>query len=272
MNITCATYNILHGYHSDMILKNLRFLIDGGADIVCLQEAEPQFAGAIDTLLIEKNLSHWRVHHAHVGFGGNLAILWNTDRLDLVDTKIVRFHKLRVPSRLQRIRGFTDSIERAALIGTFMCGEKTIQVANAHIAWEGGMKHRMRQIQHLRETIEEDAADARIVAGDFNTVGLHALRHARERKVEQTLGKKYVNALPKLRWSFDIAYSDPRDKLRILASLYYLGVKFRNRLDYIFAAHLDVISATMHDLPGSDHRPLVATFSTDLSKRPNALS
>jgi len=272
MTITCATYNILRGHHRELILKNIRFLIDEGADVLCLQEADVEFAKAINELLAGKDLGHWRVHHAHVGVGGNLALLWNSERLHLVDTKVARLHKLRVPSRLHRVRGFTDSIERAALIGSFMCEDKTLQIASAHIAWEGGEKHRMRQVKHLREVLEEDSADLRIVAGDFNTIGFHALRHARERKVEQALGHKYVNALPKLKWSFDIAYSDPRDKLRILASLYSLGVRFRNRLDYIFAANLHVVSAQMHDLPGSDHRPLVATFTSDLPVEQPALS
>ena len=54
MTITCATYNILHGYHRELVLKNIRFLIDEGADVICLQEAEGRFKGALPKLLVEK--------------------------------------------------------------------------------------------------------------------------------------------------------------------------------------------------------------------------
>lgn len=235
--------------------------MEQGADVLCLQEAEVNFEHSLREFLARKDFEDWDMHHAHVGLGGNVAIVWNKKKLRLMGTKVVRLHKLRVPPQLRTLRGFTDKIERAALIGSFEWEEKILQVTSAHLAWEGGTRHRMRQVQHLREMIEKESADFRILAGDFNTIGLHALRHSRERKLEQTLGNRYVNALPKLHWNFDIAYTDPRDKLKILASLYYLGVRFRNRLDYIFATSLHVVSAAMHDLPGSDHRPLVATFS-----------
>ncbi len=261
MHVTCATYNILRGHHRDLILENIRFLINQGVDVLCLQEAETSFEHSLRKLLSHEDFGGWNMHHAHVGLGGNVAILWNTKKLRLTSTRVVRLHKLRIPSQLPALRELTDKIERAALIGSFEWEKKILQVTSAHLAWEGGAKHRMRQVQHLRETLEEEEADFRILAGDFNTIGFRASRHSREQKLEQTLGKKYVNALPKLHWNFDIAYRDPRDKLKILASLYYLGIRFRNRLDYIFATSLNVTSATMHDLPGSDHRPLVATFS-----------
>ncbi len=264
MHVTCATYNILRGHHTDLILKNIRFLIGEGAEVLCLQEAEPSFEHSLRELLAHPDFEEWDVHHAHVGFGGNVAIVWNKKKLRLVGTKVVRLHKLQVPAQLSTLRGLTDKIERAALIGSFEWENKILQVTSAHLSWEGGIKHRMRQVQYLRQVLEEEAADFRILAGDFNTIGLSALRHIRERTLEETLGGKYVNALPKLHWNFDIAYTDPRDKLRILESLYYLGVRFRNRLDYIFVANLKVVSAAMHDLPGSDHRPLLATFSTGM--------
>lgn len=263
MQVTCATYNILRGHHRDLILGNIKFLMDQGTDILCLQEVEVRFEHSLRELLAHKDFSDWDMHHAHVGIGGNVAILWNKKKLHLMGTKVVRLHKLRIPPQLPILRGLTDKIERAALIGSFKWEKKILQVTSAHLAWEGGTKHRMRQVQHLREMLEEETADFRILAGDFNTIGFRTLRHSREQKLEQTLGKKYVNALPKLHWNFDIAYTDPRDKLKILASLYYLGIRFRNRLDYIFATSLNVVFATMHDLPGSDHRPLVATFSVD---------
>src|ERR1700690_3124981 len=89
MRLTCATYNILHGYHRDMILKNIRFLIDEGADAICLQEAEVRFEHAMREFLAQKDLADWEIRYAHIGLGGNVAILWNTRRLQFKKTRVV---------------------------------------------------------------------------------------------------------------------------------------------------------------------------------------
>ena len=264
MTITCATYNILHGHHPHFVLKNIRFLIDEGADVICLQEAEVRFKGALRKLLGEKELAGWEIRSGHAGFGGNVAILWKSERLQLARTKLVKLPKPLIPSTLQRIqvrRLKRFDANRIALVGVFESGGQTIQIASAHIAWEGGSRHRMRQIRHLREVLEEEAADIRIVAGDFNTLAPRALRHVHERRVQQVLGAHYVNALPKLSWSYDTSHADPGDGFGFLPKLHRAGVRFRARLDYIFATNVVVTSSAMHDLPGSDHRPLIAEFA-----------
>lgn len=264
MTLTCATYNILHGYHRDLILKNIHFLIEEGADVICLQEAELRFEDALEELLAQKALRGWQMHCAHIGLGGNVALLWNTKKLELMDTKVIRLPKLRMPSGLQRLRRLTDTIDRAALVGFFKFEGKIFQIASAHIAWEGGSRHRIRQIRHLREMLEEDPADVRIIAGDFNTLAPRALRRVHERRVEEALGGDYINALPNLAWSYDISHADPHDGLGFLPTLHRAGVRFRTRLDYIFGTNVSVVTSAMHDLPGSDHRPLIATFSLPL--------
>ena len=264
MTITCATYNILHGYHRELVLSNIRFLIGQGADVICLQEAEVRFKGALRKLLGEKDLAGWEMRSGHAGFGGNVAILWKSERLQLARTKLVKLPKPLIPSTLQRIqvrRLKKFDANRIALVGVFESGGQTIQVASAHIAWEGGSRHRMRQIRHLRETLEEEAADIRIVAGDFNTLAPRALRHVHERRVQRVLGAHYINALPKLSWSYDTSHADPGDGFGFLPKLHRAGVRFRARLDYIFATNVVVTSSAMHDLPGSDHRPLIAEFA-----------
>ncbi len=264
MNITCATYNILHGYHREMILKNIRFLIDSGADVICLQEAEVRFKGALRKFIGQKDLAGWQMHSGHGGYGGNVAILWNSDRLRLVQTRLINLPKPALPSALDRLqiqllKKFNT--DRVALVGLFESEGQIFQITSVHIAWEGGSRHRVRQIQHMREALEKEHADVRIIAGDFNTLAPRALRHVHERRVEEALGAHYVNALPKLSWSYDISHADPRDGLGFLPTLHRAGVRFRARLDYIFGTNVSIVSAQMHDLPGSDHRPLMATFS-----------
>src|SRR3989344_4935249 len=235
MTITCATDNILHGYHRELVLKNIRFLIEEGADVICLQEAEVRFKGALRKLLGEKDLAGWEMHSGHGGFGGNVAILWKSGRLQLASTKLVRLPKPLIPSTLQhlqmrRLKKFDTN--RVALVGTFKADGQIVQITSAHIAWEGGSRHRMRQIRHLRE-----------------------------KRVEQALGPQYINALPRLSWSYDTSHADPGDGLGFLPKLHRAGVRFRARLDYIFATNVSVTSSAMHDLPGSDHRPLIAAFA-----------
>lgn len=267
MTITCATYNILHGYHRELILKNIRFLIDEGADVICLQEAEVRFKGALRKFLAHKDQVGWQMRSAHAGYGGNVAILWKSERLRLVRTNLIPLPKLRAPSKLQRLRVERlrkFDTNRVALVGFFEWAGQTFQITSTHIAWEGGSRHRTRQIRHLREALEKEEADVRIIAGDFNTFVPRALRHVQERKVERALGAHYVNALPKLSWSYDISHADPGDGLGFLPKLHRTGLRFRARLDYIFGTNVAVVSSTMHDLPGSDHRPLVAVFDTDV--------
>jgi endonuclease/exonuclease/phosphatase family metal-dependent hydrolase len=266
MTLTCATYNILHGYHRDLILKNIRFLIERGADVICLQEAEVRFEESLKTLLKDRDLAHWQAEFAHAGRGGDVATLWNARTLTLKRANLVHLPKLRTPTALELLQ--RARIQRAALLAEFEWGNRTLQVANAHLSWEGGSRYRMRQLRFLRAELEKFPADFRIVTGDFNTVAMRALRGVHERRVEKILGSEFRNAFPKLPWTYDISYTDPSNELRFIMALARgAGVKWRQRFDYMFAKDMDLIEGQMHDLPGSDHRPLIATFSMDKTAR-----
>jgi endonuclease/exonuclease/phosphatase family metal-dependent hydrolase len=119
MQFTCATYNILHGYHRELILGNIRFLIDQGADVICLQEAEEKFEPSLRALLRGRMYSHWDVRFAHAGIGGNVATLWNRNRLTLSKDKIVELPTLKAQLSLRRFRGLAKKIKRVALITGF---------------------------------------------------------------------------------------------------------------------------------------------------------
>lgn len=260
MTFTCATYNILHGYHRDMILENIRFLIAQGADVVCLQEAEVKFERSLEEMLEGPDFASWKVRFAHAGLGGNVAILWNSAKLSARDMNIIHLPKLQTPISLRRLRGLSDKINRIALAGVFEANGHTLQVTNTHLDWEGGAQHRMRQLRHLRQAIDQFSADFRIITGDFNTIAPRPLRRMHERRVERTLGAEFRNAFPRLKWTYDISYTDPSNGTQFIATLARAGLKWRQRFDYMFAKDMTVISGEMHDLPGSDHRPLIATF------------
>ncbi len=260
MNITCATYNILHGYHRDLILQNIRFLLDQGADIVCLQEAEVHFEDSLKAFLADPSLSSWKIEFAHTGLGGNVATIWNADKLRLRDSAPVPLPKLKIAPPIPHLRTIMKKTNRVALITTFEVEGRTLQVTNAHLAWEGGSRHRLNQLKHLREHLERAPADFRVVTGDFNTIAIRPLHRIHERRVEKVLGAEFRNAFPRLPWTYDISFTDPKEGLQFMVTLSRAGVKLRRRLDYMFAKDMTVVSAQMHDLPGSDHRPLIATF------------
>ena len=264
--LTCATYNILHGYHRDLILKNIRFLIDQGADAICLQEAEVRFESSLKKFLADPSLSSWDIRFAHAGLGGNVATLWNKKRLQLRSAKVVDLPRMKSPISLRRLRGLSEKVNRIALVGEFEMHGHVLQITNVHLDWEGGSRHRMSQLRHLREALDTMQADFRIITGDFNTVALRPMRRFHERRVEKTLGTEFRNAFPRLPWTYDISYTDPTDGLQFIATLSRAGLKWRQRFDYMFAKDMTVLTGQMHDLPGSDHRPLIATFGLSPKK------
>lgn len=260
--LTVATYNVLHGYYAGLILKNIEFLIGKGADVLCLQETDLPFEKPLHGLLKTPALEGWRAHCVHAGEGAALSMLWNSLRLDLRDLETIVLPRLRGRSLSQRIRGHEAVLQRAAVTGRFMTEEGLVRVTNVHLAWEGGVRHRMAQLAHLARALEAHPAERDVLGGDFNTIAPSLLRKSRQKKVEAVLGPSWTNALPDLSWSYDISYTAPQDGQATFAKLCRpLGIKARSRLDYLFARNLGVAHAEMFDLPGSDHRPLVGRFS-----------
>jgi endonuclease/exonuclease/phosphatase family metal-dependent hydrolase len=147
-------------------------------------------------------------------------------------------------------------------VGNFLFRGKALRVTSAHLGWEGGVRHRLKQLAFLREFLDSSPADCDVVAGDFNTWAPAVFRRRQGKKVQKVLGADYTNTLPKLKWSCDLSYSVPQDGwgpvIRICKPL---RIKLKSRLDYLFARNLEVIDAEMLDLPGSDHRPLLAKLA-----------
>lgn len=252
-----ATYNVLHAYHRDKIVANIKLLIEKGTDILCVQEAE---------LPIENILSSdWQVEYFFTTERGcRLAIAWNKSKLNLIDTKKIVLPALTKPDLMQKLTGYkTEKIQRGAFIANFSFNGKVIKIINAHLAWEGGTPNRVNQLQYLLTQLKDNDSDYEILAGDFNTFVPALFRRTQESTLEKVLGTSWTNVLPNLAWSCDNSYFDPQDGLEKLIKISKLfGIKFRSRLDYIFARNFKIISSEMLDLPGSDHRPLIATFET----------
>ena len=259
--LTVATYNILHGYRTSLILDDIKILIGKGADVICLQEADLPFENPLNDLLKHEALKNWQVQYTHYGIAGNVALMWNSDRVKLQHAETILLPRLPGLSILQKLRGGKEILQRVALTGEFLVDGKIVHITGTHLAWEGGVKHRLKQLAYLRGHLSKQPYDREVLAGDFNTFAPAALRYFQGKKVQNILGERYINALPNLHWSCDISYTAPQDGWDNIVKVFnFFGIKMRSRLDYLFARNLKIISSEMLDLPGSDHRPLIATF------------
>ncbi|HLD12289.1 MAG TPA: hypothetical protein VJB87_01715 [Candidatus Nanoarchaeia archaeon] len=255
-----VTYNILHGYHPDSILKNIAFFIKKGVSVFCLQEADVCFEKPLKSFLKNKHLKNWRVQYARVGLGGNLAVLWDASCLSAGKFETLWLPCLPRPPLISRLKGHGGIIKRGALVGTFVSKNKIVRVVNCHLAWEGGIKHRLVQLNYLKEKLP-DIGISDVIAGDFNTFAPSFLRRLQQVKVESLLGPSWKNVLPDISWSCDVSYSAPQDKWETVVGICrLLDIKLQSRLDYIFVRNVSVIGAKMIDLPGSDHRPLMVSL------------
>ena len=238
--ITVATYNILHDYYYDLISKNINFLISQGADVICLQEADPQFAGVPNNPFLNPALADWKIQYFHSGIACNLAIAWNTKRVSLESVQTILLPVLSQPSVLQRMKHLKEPLQRGALSALFKIHGKTVRITNTHLAWEGGLRHRLRQLVYLRDTLDKSPAESECLAGDFNTSIPSLFRKYEQTKVENVLGKNWTDELPNLVWSDDDSFTAPQDGWdSVIKILRFFHIKFRMRLDYIFATTLN---------------------------------
>lgn len=258
--ITIATYNILHGYHTKFILSTIKALIEKGTTVICLQEAEVSFEKILNEFLQVQKLDSWKAYYVHFGPGGNLAFIWDGATLELQDIQTVLLPVI-APVFMQRIKNHNTALQRVAMVARFAINGQSIRITNVHLAWEGGNRHRLKQLKYLKEHLNTFKINTDIIAGDFNTFLPQYFYKIQQHKIESLLGKEYINILPNLTWTCDITYTAPQDKWETIAKICkMLKVKLRSKLDYIFVRNAIIVSTEMLDLPGSDHRPLIATF------------
>jgi endonuclease/exonuclease/phosphatase family metal-dependent hydrolase len=256
MNLKFFTYNILHGHYREQVIDNIKSFVAQGAHVMCIQEAE---------LVLEEFLPpHWGVEYYHAEARGcHLAIAWNTAKLTMMDTEKFLLPTLAKPALNQWFTAYkTEKIQRGAFVATFKVGDSHLRVINTHLAWEGGISHRINQLRFILKQLEiAGSFDHEILAGDFNTAVPSVFRRTEEKKIEHALGSDWANLFPNLAWTCDISHTDPQDGFETIAKVCrLLRIKGQMRLDYIFSRNLKVVSAEMLDVPGSDHRPLSATF------------
>jgi endonuclease/exonuclease/phosphatase family metal-dependent hydrolase len=251
-----ATYNILHGHYSKLILENLQILIEKNVDVVCIQEADKSFQDFLNDFLQSRK---WKIIYFNNTKGCNLAIAWNPLHLSLSNSEQVFLPKLSKPSLMQRATYFNEIFQRGAISTVFSYEDKEIRITNTHLGWEGGIKKTLSQLSYLRDFLSKKEDKYAILAGDFNTFAPAVFRNFKTKKVEIILKDKWINAFPDLAWSCDVSYSVPSDGYNFIEKIFTkLHLNLRSLLDYVFVnQNTKVISKEMFDLPGSDHRPIV---------------
>ncbi len=250
--ITVSTYNILHGYHKEQIIKNIALFIEKGSDIICLQEVDRPFEEYLNAF-IKTTMPKWSVEYTHLGWGCDLAIMWNSAEITLHSSATIR-----LPIAPE------SPYDRGALSAEFSRKGSNIRVTSAHLSWEGGLSRRFEQLRCLRDTFQAKPCDHEILCGDFNTSAPSLFRKYQKRKVQDALGTDWKNVLPDLVWTCDVSDSYPADTFhKVSTTLKLLGFKLRMCLDYMLVRNLKIVSGEMLDIPGSDHRPLICRLDME---------
>ena len=103
---------------------------------------------------------------------------------------------------MQRLTNYKNKIiPRGAItvLFTFTGEGKTIRITNTHLAWEGGMKNKAKELKELLQFRGGEKVDTEILAGDFNTNIPAVLRRVEERRGENILGKEIDNVFSNIK-------------------------------------------------------------------------
>jgi len=266
-NLKIATWNILHGTFKEDILEGLYFLIaKAGADVICLQEAETRHTGSILAFLKEKGLGQWQLEAMEAKpTGAELIILYNGSRLTLQGNPQL-WHMPVLPNKpfLQRMFGRKGIpyVQRAAMATNFLLDGKPIRIVTAHLAYEGGLRHRRKQLSTLGAMLRKTPVEREVLCGDFNTTSfLPGQNWQEQRIVQESLGPDFVNANTDLSWSFSLATIDHTEPVAFLRHIpLWIRKRLRSRMDYVLGRGLRLADGEAFDLRGSDHRAVAGTF------------
>jgi mRNA deadenylase 3'-5' endonuclease subunit Ccr4 len=133
------------------------------ADIVCLQEVEPETLGALRSRLASSG-----ARYARKGGGSpeGCATFYRQTLLQLVDEVVIQF------TDGDAAQPATGNI---ALVDIFQAGARRLGIVNTHLTWDepGTPRDRQRSLRQTKQLLCEyerlsAAADAWIIAGDLN--------------------------------------------------------------------------------------------------------
>lgn len=214
------------------------------ADILCLQELEPETFVGLRTFLGERGYGAQYARKS-AGRPDGCAILYRREAFELINLRAIAYADGA---------GVAPDTGYIALTALFRSGAGALGVINTHLTWDPPNTPReaqrgLRQAQQLVAEYEISAAQARgwIIGGDFNSTPSSEVVSVMER-----VGLKYAH--------------------RALADVFTCNIGARARMiDYLFyspALHADPVTPTRIDdqtiLPSaeqpSDHVAIVSKF------------
>lgn len=263
-----VSYNIQNGVYADSIVRNIGHMQKNGVGIFCVQEAREIESDFVGDRLEQELGDKWQgeyylgTNNPRIDLG--LGILWNSTSVQLQELERVPLPKLKELSLIERqVTSTPQPPQRGAIVATFNVNGYPLRVANVHLDWQSGVSQRMTQLEYLVSHLKQKPAISReIICGDFNTTGRQDSARKQQEKMQRILGVNFTEVFPELKWTSDGGTIDPkRGFSKVQRLLVGLGIRFHQRLDYIYVKGVDVADAKMEKVKGSDHFPLVVTLN-----------
>lgn len=265
-----VSYNVLGGVFYEKIIQGLK---DNQVkpDIVCFQEFPEdnvcassfhQFLGSEFANIKNPYLSTPK---------RMLATFYNKRKFKLQQSKIIYLPKFNY-SLWERL--FLWSVlyktpkyhERIAIITVFDQGGAKITIVNTHLDWNGGIEHRINQLQCiLRELRKLEVLDGLVICcGDFN---ISNKSNSGQIFLEEFRQYKFDDLTSIIPYTCDFAspYLTPVSKTRPVTLLLNffakflskIGINTKVKIDYVFGRNLTRFHASTIQVEGSDHYPIL---------------
>jgi endonuclease/exonuclease/phosphatase family metal-dependent hydrolase len=253
--IKLVTYNLDHSSLREDIAANICKLAASGVGIFCLQEVRAKKSEEfIGDYILQKLGPGWEAKF-FLSFDSKndygLGLIWDNNSFQAEEIHEISFPMLkRLPwftAYIERhyLSGDPSPVKRGGLIATFRQGSAIFRVSNIHLDWHGKFPQRFRQLGFLLAHLNKSPVDTEIICGDFNTTGFFG-NAWQIKKIQNLLGKDFINFIPEFTYTTD----------------------HHQHLDHIFARNIKSPSSEVLILAGSDHFPVLATFSLLESDRP----
>lgn len=267
VKLKLASYNIQNGVYEESIVKNIHTLVAEDVDVFCLQETRVIKQDFICERLKNELGSEWQVEYflgdKNPRIDVGLTMIWKTAKLKLQNLEKILLPKLESLNFYERyITSVPRPPQRGAMIASFDVNGGELRITNLHLDWQGGVSQRMNQVEYLASHLRKNSnLINEIIAGDFNTIGGEKSSISQRYRIKKILKNNFIEALPDLKWTFDGASIDPaRGFSNFQKLLVRFGIRFYQRLDYLFVKGIKLKEAKMEKMEGSDHYPLVIIF------------
>lgn len=273
-----VTYNLQRGIHYDLIRHHLATLSRlREADVIAVQEALVPVGGANTLARLAADLDGeygWTyrtvMSYPDKEYGNGFLFRPTVTPEVGLSVPLPQVERLSWVARLKTEGGVPDT--KSAYLQVFKTGGRRVRLVSLHLDFAGGADHRVRQLSHLLQVLEQraltDAAAADVICGDFNTSGYYrsvTAQKATRRVLDVARVQGFADCSSSVPWTSDLFSSvDPADPARRLLQVgQAVGLRYRQKLDHVLGKGVRSLGsairvrATGRDhLPGSDHVPV----------------